>query len=111
MGITKLLEMKRDGLQPYHRIWTCFIKAASRCEQTEDAMLLANALQENGFDLPIRSLADHIGLKGFLVFNVVGGGIGISLQYLLMKHWFVDHRKKSKVGLSNCKVDVVQDLK
>ncbi|KAH7655386.1 HCP-like protein [Dioscorea alata] len=58
MGITKLLEMKRDGVEPDHRIWTCFIRAASRCEQTDDAMLLLNALQENGFDMPIRLLTE-----------------------------------------------------
>ncbi|KAI4965684.1 hypothetical protein ZWY2020_051139 [Hordeum vulgare] len=26
LGITKLLEMKRDGIKPDHQVWTCFIK-------------------------------------------------------------------------------------
>ncbi|KAJ0983794.1 hypothetical protein J5N97_002150 [Dioscorea zingiberensis] len=58
LGITKLQEMKRDGVELDNRIWTCFIRAASRCEQTDDAMALLNALQENGFDLPIRLLTE-----------------------------------------------------
>ncbi|RZR73907.1 hypothetical protein BHM03_00029436 [Ensete ventricosum] len=53
MGITKLMEMKKDGIEPDHRIWTCFIRAASLCEQTNEAMLLLGTLGNNGFDIPI----------------------------------------------------------
>jgi hypothetical protein len=28
--------MKRDGVEPDHQVWTCFIRAASLCEQTAD---------------------------------------------------------------------------
>ncbi|KAG2604856.1 pentatricopeptide repeat-containing protein At3g18110, chloroplastic-like isoform X1 [Panicum virgatum] len=59
LGITKLLEMKRDGVKPDHQVWTCFIRAASLCEQTEDAILLLNSLQDCGFDLPIRLLTER----------------------------------------------------
>lgn len=54
LGITKLLEMKRDGVKPDHQVWTCFIRAASLCEHTDDAILLLKSLQDCGFDLPIR---------------------------------------------------------
>jgi pentatricopeptide repeat protein len=54
LGVTKLLEMKRDGVEPDHQVWTCFVRAASLCEKTADAMLLLNSLQDCGFDLPIR---------------------------------------------------------
>ncbi|CAL9124214.1 unnamed protein product [Musa acuminata var. zebrina] len=56
MGITKLMEMKKDGVEPDHRIWTCFIRAASLCEKTNEAMLLLGTLGNNGFDIPIRLL-------------------------------------------------------
>ncbi|CAN6221792.1 unnamed protein product [Urochloa humidicola] len=59
LGITKLLEMKRDGVEPDHQVWTCFIRAASLCEQTDDAILLLNSLQDCGFDLPIRLLTER----------------------------------------------------
>ncbi|OAY68560.1 Pentatricopeptide repeat-containing protein, chloroplastic [Ananas comosus] len=55
LGIAKLLEMKGDGLELDHRIWTCFIRAASLCEQTNQAVMLLNALGNTGFDLPIRT--------------------------------------------------------
>ncbi|KAG6499315.1 pentatricopeptide repeat-containing protein At3g18110, chloroplastic-like [Zingiber officinale] len=57
MGIAKFLEMKKDGVEPDHKIWTCFIRAASLCKQTNDAILLLNALGNNGFDLPLRILS------------------------------------------------------
>nr|CAB3469881.1 unnamed protein product [Digitaria exilis] len=59
LGITKLLEMKRDGVGPDHLVWTCFIRAASLCEQTDDAVLLLKSLQDCGFDLPIRLLTER----------------------------------------------------
>ncbi|KAK3128626.1 hypothetical protein QOZ80_6BG0464320 [Eleusine coracana subsp. coracana] len=59
LGITKLLEMKRDGVEPDHQVWTCFIRAASLCEQTDDAVLLLNSLQDCGFDLPLRLLTER----------------------------------------------------
>ncbi|OAY84201.1 Pentatricopeptide repeat-containing protein, chloroplastic [Ananas comosus] len=61
LGIAKLLEMKGDGLEPDHRIWTCFIRAASLCEQTNQAVMLLNALGNTGFDLPIRLLTEKTG--------------------------------------------------
>ena len=63
LGITKLLEMKRDGVEPDHQVWTCFIRAASLCEQTADAILLLKSLQDCGFDLPIRLILYLIMLK------------------------------------------------
>ncbi|WVZ82134.1 hypothetical protein U9M48_029432, partial [Paspalum notatum var. saurae] len=59
LGITKLMEMKRDGVEPDHQVWTCFIRAASLCEQTDDAILLLQSLQDCGFDLPIRLLTER----------------------------------------------------
>ncbi|WOK96374.1 pentatricopeptide repeat-containing protein [Canna indica] len=56
MGITKFFEMKKDGVEPDHKIWTCFIRAASLCEQTNEAILLLNTVGNNGFDLPLRLL-------------------------------------------------------
>ncbi|XP_021774802.1 pentatricopeptide repeat-containing protein At3g18110, chloroplastic-like isoform X1 [Chenopodium quinoa] len=58
-GIEKLLEMKDDGLEPDHRIWTCFIYAASLCQSSEEAMALLLALQDTGFDLPVRLLTEN----------------------------------------------------
>lgn len=55
-GIEKLTEMKEAGIEPDHRIWTCFIRAASLSEGTNEAIILLNALQDNGLDLPIRLL-------------------------------------------------------
>ncbi|KAF8378952.1 hypothetical protein HHK36_028377 [Tetracentron sinense] len=58
LAIEKILEMKKDGLEPDHRIWTCFIRAASLSQFTTEAMVLLNALRDNGFDLPIRLLTE-----------------------------------------------------
>ncbi|PKA54051.1 Pentatricopeptide repeat-containing protein [Apostasia shenzhenica] len=58
-GIAKMLEMKREGVEADYRIWTCFIRAASYCHQTTDALLLLNTLSDNGFNLPIRLLTDN----------------------------------------------------
>lgn len=58
-AIQKLLEMKDDGLEPDHRIWTCFIYAASLCQSSKEAMILLTALQDNGFDLPVRLLTGN----------------------------------------------------
>ncbi|XP_010266404.1 PREDICTED: pentatricopeptide repeat-containing protein At3g18110, chloroplastic isoform X1 [Nelumbo nucifera] len=58
LGIEKLLEMKKDGLEPDHRIWTCFTRAASLCQQTSEAIFLLNSLRDSGFDLPIRILTE-----------------------------------------------------
>jgi len=46
--------MKKEGLEPDHRIWTCFIRAASLSRRTSEAIVLLNALRDAGFDLPIR---------------------------------------------------------
>ncbi|EEF42321.1 pentatricopeptide repeat-containing protein, putative [Ricinus communis] len=59
VGIQKLVEMKKEGLEPDHRIWTCFIRAASLSEHTHDAILLLQALQDSGFDLPSRLITER----------------------------------------------------
>ncbi|KAF9587491.1 hypothetical protein IFM89_003430 [Coptis chinensis] len=49
----------------------------------------------------VRKLADNCtGLQGFLVFNVVGGGIGSGLGSLLLERLSIDYGKKSKLGFS-----------
>ncbi|MED6204541.1 hypothetical protein PIB30_010093 [Stylosanthes scabra] len=57
-GIEKLTEMKEASIEPDHRIWTCFVRAASLCEQVNEAINLLNAVQASGFDLPIRLLRE-----------------------------------------------------
>lgn len=57
-AIQKLGDMKVDGLEPDHRIWTCFIRAASLCQGSEEAIVLLKALQDTGFDLPLRLLTE-----------------------------------------------------
>nr|KYP52671.1 hypothetical protein KK1_025413 [Cajanus cajan] len=57
-GIEKLAEMKEEGIEPDHRIWTCFMRAASLSERANEAIILLNALQGVGFDLPIRLLKE-----------------------------------------------------
>ncbi|KAI5440161.1 pentatricopeptide repeat-containing protein At3g18110, chloroplastic [Lathyrus oleraceus] len=57
-GLEKLAEMKEAAIEPDHRIWTCFIRAASLSEEANDAINLLNALQGVGFDLPIRLLRE-----------------------------------------------------
>ncbi|KAK9144092.1 hypothetical protein Sjap_003995 [Stephania japonica] len=58
MGIEKLKQMIQDGLEPDHRIWTCFIRAASISQSTDEAMILLNSLRDTGFDIPIRLLTE-----------------------------------------------------
>lgn len=58
IGIQKLIEMKEGGLEPDHRIWTCFIRAASLSDSTSTAMILLNALRDCGFDLVTRLLTE-----------------------------------------------------
>ncbi|KAK9120335.1 hypothetical protein Syun_017952 [Stephania yunnanensis] len=58
MGIEKLKEMIEYGLEPDHRIWTCFIRAASISQSTDEAMILLNSLRDTGFDVPIRLLTE-----------------------------------------------------
>lgn len=57
VAIEKLGKMKDEGLQPDHRTWTCFIRAASLSQNTSEAVYLLNALGHAGFDLPIRLLS------------------------------------------------------
>ncbi|KAH7526828.1 hypothetical protein JRO89_XSUnG0048200 [Xanthoceras sorbifolium] len=59
IGIQKLMEMQKEGLEPDHRIWTCFIRAASLSQSTSEAIILLNALRDTGFDLPIRLLTER----------------------------------------------------
>lgn len=59
VGIQKLKEMKKEGLDPDHRIWTCFIKAASLCQSTSETTLLLNAIGDAGFHLPLRLLTEN----------------------------------------------------
>ncbi|XP_057479223.1 pentatricopeptide repeat-containing protein At3g18110, chloroplastic isoform X1 [Actinidia eriantha] len=58
IGIQKLQEMKGEGLEPDHRIWTCFIRAASLSQSTNEATILLNAIGDAGFDLPLRLLTE-----------------------------------------------------
>ncbi|XP_021281736.1 pentatricopeptide repeat-containing protein At3g18110, chloroplastic [Herrania umbratica] len=58
VGIQKLMEMKKEGLEVDHRIWTCFIRAASLSKHTSEAIILLNALGDAGFDLPIRLMTE-----------------------------------------------------
>ncbi|OMO95208.1 hypothetical protein CCACVL1_05491 [Corchorus capsularis] len=58
VGIQKLMEMKEEGLEVDHRIWTCFIRAASLAQHTSEAIILLNALQDAGFDLPVRFMTE-----------------------------------------------------
>ncbi|RVW41760.1 Pentatricopeptide repeat-containing protein, chloroplastic [Vitis vinifera] len=58
VAIQKLMEMKKDGLEPDHRIWTCFVRAASLSQHTSEAIVLLKALRDTGFDLPIRLLTE-----------------------------------------------------
>ena len=59
------MEMKKDGLEPDHRIWTCFVRAASLSQCTSEAIVFLKALQDTGFSLPIR--------YGFSIFSVSMG--------------------------------------
>lgn len=54
IAIQKLMEIKTEGLEPDHRIWTCFVRAASLCHSTMEAKTLLTAIADAGFDLPIR---------------------------------------------------------
>ncbi|XP_010549076.1 PREDICTED: pentatricopeptide repeat-containing protein At3g18110, chloroplastic [Tarenaya hassleriana] len=56
-GREMVLEMKREGVEPDHRIWTCFIRAASLSKHKNEVLLQLKVLQDIGFDLPIRILA------------------------------------------------------
>ncbi|XP_058084417.1 pentatricopeptide repeat-containing protein At3g18110, chloroplastic isoform X2 [Magnolia sinica] len=58
LGIEKLSEMKKDGVEPDCLIWTCFIRAASLCQNMSEAWLLLNSMHDTGFDLPIRLLME-----------------------------------------------------
>ncbi|KAK6936567.1 Pentatricopeptide repeat [Dillenia turbinata] len=58
VAIQKLVEMKKDGLDPDHRIWTCFIRAASLSQYSSEARILLDAIKDVGFDLPIRLLTE-----------------------------------------------------
>ncbi|XVE90498.1 hypothetical protein DITRI_Ditri20bG0082400 [Diplodiscus trichospermus] len=58
VGIQKLMEMKKEGLEVDHRIWTCFIRAASLSQNSSEALILLNALLDAGFDLPIRLMTE-----------------------------------------------------
>ncbi|XP_057800598.1 pentatricopeptide repeat-containing protein At3g18110, chloroplastic [Salvia miltiorrhiza] len=59
VGIQKLEELRNEGLDPDHRIWTCFIRAASLCHSFGEATMLLNAIGDAGFRLPIRLLTDN----------------------------------------------------
>uniref|UniRef100_A0A1D1YXL6 Pentatricopeptide repeat-containing protein At3g18110, chloroplastic n=1 Tax=Anthurium amnicola TaxID=1678845 RepID=A0A1D1YXL6_9ARAE len=98
MGIKKMLEMKADGVEPDHRIWTCFVHAASLCHETSQGIMLLNSLCDTGFDLPIRlltektesliieldSFLDQLGSQEDASFNFVN-----ALEDLL---WAFEHR-------------------
>lgn len=58
IAIQKLQLMREEGLEPDHRIWTCFIRAASLSQGKNEAMILLNAIKDSGFDLPLRLLTE-----------------------------------------------------
>ncbi|KAK1262003.1 Pentatricopeptide repeat-containing protein [Acorus gramineus] len=58
IAIKKLIEMREEGTEPDHMIWTCFVRGASLCQQSDEAMLLLGALRDTGFDLPLRLLVE-----------------------------------------------------
>lgn len=70
VGIQKLVEMKKEGLDPDHRIWTCFIRAASLCRTIGEATMLLNAIGDAGFRIPIRQYLS------LFAFSFCGGGWG-----------------------------------
>ncbi|KAL1547336.1 pentatricopeptide repeat-containing protein, chloroplastic [Salvia divinorum] len=59
VGIQKLEELRNEGLDPDHRIWTCFVRAASLCHSFSEATMLLNAIGDAGFQLPLRLLTDY----------------------------------------------------
>lgn len=59
VAIQKLKDIRIEGLAPDHKIWTCFIRAASLCLYTTDAIHLLDAIGDAGFDLPRRLLKDN----------------------------------------------------
>ncbi|KAM7263340.1 hypothetical protein ACFE04_001023 [Oxalis oulophora] len=59
VGIQKLVEMQSEGLEIDHRIWTCFVRAASLSSSMSEAVILLDALRNVGFDLPIRLLTER----------------------------------------------------
>ncbi|KAL1828133.1 hypothetical protein ACET3Z_006545 [Daucus carota] len=59
IAVKKLLEMKEDGLEPDYRIWTCFVRAASLCQDTSEAMTLLSAIRDTGFEIPIKLLTQN----------------------------------------------------
>ncbi|KAL2540337.1 Pentatricopeptide repeat-containing protein [Abeliophyllum distichum] len=59
IGIQKLTEMKTEGIDPDHRIWTCFIRIASLCHYTSEATTLLTAIRDAGFDIPLRLLTEN----------------------------------------------------
>ncbi|CAI9774230.1 unnamed protein product [Fraxinus pennsylvanica] len=59
IGIQKLAEMKTEGIDPDHRIWTCFIRTASLCHSTSEATTLLTAIRDAGFDIPLRLLTEN----------------------------------------------------
>jgi pentatricopeptide repeat protein len=88
IAIQKLMEIKTEGLEPDHRIWTCLIRAASLCHCTTEARILLTAIADAGFDLPIRH-TNFLLLLSLNKFFVVGrlwlprGVLVSSLQFQL----------------------------
>ncbi|CAA2968079.1 pentatricopeptide repeat-containing At3g18110, chloroplastic [Olea europaea subsp. europaea] len=58
IGIQKFTEMKIEGIDPDHRIWTCFIRTASLRHSTSEAITLLTAIRDAGFDIPLRLLTE-----------------------------------------------------
>ncbi|XP_074357621.1 pentatricopeptide repeat-containing protein At3g18110, chloroplastic-like [Apium graveolens] len=59
IAVKKLLEMKGDGLEPDYRIWTCFVRAASLCQNTSEALTILSAIRDAGFEIPIKLLTEN----------------------------------------------------
>ncbi|CAH9122225.1 unnamed protein product [Cuscuta epithymum] len=58
-AIQKLKGMSLEGPEPDHRIWTCFVRAASLCDHISEAKILLTAIADAGFDLPARLMREH----------------------------------------------------
>lgn len=58
IAIQKLQEMKGEGLEPDHMIWTSFIRASSLSQSADEAIILLKAIEDAGFDLPLRLLTE-----------------------------------------------------
>lgn len=96
----KLEQMKTEGLEPDHRIWTCFIRAASLCHNIMEARFLLTAIGDAGFDLPIR----HANLYCFCFLKIyfLWAGFGKAFQVVFSSFQQFQLTVSSSIGF--CKI-------